>query len=208
MIYVFDLDGTLVDSTYRHGYLMEKLLQDEGIKVEDGFKEKFLDLKRDGLSSMTILQDVYIYDKCLVKRVVEKWIGQIESDEMLAFDRLYDDSIEILGRIRESGFQIFFMSLRQRQKAVLEELRRLGLIEYADKVYIGKPFDGVKYKAECLDELRKRDKVIMVGDTEVDYEAAKLCGVECFMLSRGFRSEDYLKKIGVSKAYNGLDLLI
>lgn len=207
MIYVFDLDGTLIDSTFRHGFLMERLLNAEGIKTEESFQERYMNLKSDGMSSKAVLKDVYGLDDDLVDRVVKKWIDQIESDEMLAFDKLYDDSIDTLERIKGRGEKIYYLSLRQRKKAAIEELKRLGIYEYAEEVYIGKPSAGVKFKAGKLIKLKKgKNNVIMVGDTEVDVKASINAGTGRYIVNRGFRSSVFFESFQII-TIKGMDQL-
>lgn len=194
MIYVFDLDGTLIDSTFRHGFLMERLLSKEGITVEEDFQERYMRLKRDGMSSKTVLRDAYGLNPDLVNKVVKKWVEQIESDEMLALDKLYDDSIETLERIKETGSQIYYLSLRQRKDAAICELKRLGIYDFAEEVYIGKPSEGVEYKVEKLRRLKMMDEVLMIGDTEIDYEASETSKALYYLLNRGFRSRSYFER--------------
>ena len=181
MIYVFDLDGTLIDSTFRHGYLMGRLLREEGIEVEESFWDRYLNLKREGLNSKAVLRDVYGFEEGLVDRVVKKWVEQIESD----------DSIETLERIKVRGNKIYYLSLRQREDAAIDELKRLGIYDYAEEVFIGKPSEGVQYKVGKLRLLKSIDKIKMVGDTEVDYEAAKNVSSSFVGLYRGFRSKSF-----------------
>ncbi len=52
MTFVFDLDGTLIDSTARHYILMRKILSDKGISVASGFDESYMKYKADGNLSL------------------------------------------------------------------------------------------------------------------------------------------------------------
>ncbi len=194
MIYVFDIDGTLVDSSYRHGFLMKNLLIEEGIKVNSDFQKKFLDYKRNGMNSRAVLKDVFGFEENVTNRVVSRWIREIESDEMLDYDVLYSDSIGVLERL--SNERIIFLSIRKRKNAAIRELKRLKIYNYAEEVFIETP-GTTNMKIKRLKEIKNgnRQEVIqMIGDTEIDYEAAKKNDVKSYILNRGFRSEFFWRK--------------
>ena len=206
MKYVFDLDGTLIDSTYRHGYLMKEILEEEGIQLEKDFQEKYMDYKRNGLSSKEVLNEIYNFDVSLTDRVVDKWVKQIESDDMLCHDILYNDSIGVLKKIRNHGMKVYYLSLRQRKTSAIEELKNLRIFDYADEIFVGKPSEGVEYKMSILNQLGGAEKTIMIGDTMIDAEAAIGAKVDFFILNRGFRSQNYFDARGIN-TFNSLEEL-
>ena len=192
MIYVFDLDGTLIDSELRHGVLIKRILGNAGIPTDGDFLNKYLEKKRMGKNSKMILLEEFIIDEEAADTLVGEWIEGIENDEMLLYDKLYFDSLDTLKRIKESSQNIYFLSLRNRKDAAVSELKRLGIYDYATDLYIGATELGELYKAKKLTELKTIDEVIMIGDTEIDYEASKMAGVSSYIVSRGFRNEEFL----------------
>jgi phosphoglycolate phosphatase len=48
------------------------------------------------------------------------------------------------------------------------------------------------------------DKVVYIGDSEVDYQTALNAGVDVIMVSWGFRDEDCLRSIGAEKILNAI----
>ena len=207
MIYVFDLDGTLIDSELRHGILIKKVLQEEGLAINASFVDKYIENKKCGKNSKIILKEEYGLDEGIINSIVNKWISEIESDEMLQYDKLFYDSLEILEKLRKSSYSIYFLSLRSRRDAAIKELNRLGIFHYATGIYIGDPLLGKQYKAKKLQEISLREEVIMIGDTEIDYEASEIARVSSYILSRGFRNESFLNKNGI-KSYIDLSHLI
>ena len=206
MIYVFDLDGTLIDSSLRHGILINRILLEEGMEADDAFMNKYMENKRNGMNSKMTLQAEYGLDEKTADRLVSKWIDGIESDELLLNDKLYFDSIETLEKLKNRQKRISFLSLRNRKDAAIKELKRLGIFDYATDIFIGNTNLGKQYKANKLKELRHREEVIMIGDTEIDYEASRMAGVKSYILDRGFRSMDYFKLYGIQTHSNFLNI--
>lgn len=86
---IFDLDGTLVDSSDR----MYKLFDD--LEPEFGYKkEEYWKLKKNEISHKMIFESAgrgreYYSFHC-------RWLDQIEASEYLSFDTLYPNIIESL----------------------------------------------------------------------------------------------------------------
>lgn len=74
MTYVFDLDGTLIDSRERHWQLMKKLLRKHGVEAYDDFAESYMSYKADGHSGLDYLIDVMGIEQGLAKVVQQEWI--------------------------------------------------------------------------------------------------------------------------------------
>ena len=60
MTYIFDLDGTLIDSTKRHWLLMMHILRQYNVSVNDGFGLDFITYKSYGNSGYDYLTNVLI----------------------------------------------------------------------------------------------------------------------------------------------------
>ena len=99
MIYVLDLDGTLIDSSIRHGELLRDILNKYNINCSVNFENEYLEFKRNGGSTFYYLQDVMGLSKVLCTEISRKWIEHIEDWKWLLKDILYDDALPFLNRI-------------------------------------------------------------------------------------------------------------
>lgn len=196
MTYVFDLDGTIIDSTDRHWMLMQKLLREHSIEVDQDFKSDFMRYKRNGNSGLKYLTAVMGLNKGLALMIQDEWIHQIEDDSWLDKDKLYDDAIQTLNGLNGD---IIFLTIRDNRKGLCDELARLGIDKY--KLIV---LNNGESKAK---ELKKIEgKCIVVGDTEVDYNAAIEANCNVYILNRGFRSKAFWEKAGIESYKNLLQV--
>ena len=187
MIYVFDLDGTIIDSTKRHYMLMERILMDYGIEVPSDFAKSYMGYKADGNSGKSYLKDILGLTPETADKIQKEWIDHIEDDDFLLTDELYPDALKAL---EEADGRIVFLTVRENESGLRKELTRLGI---GDHELIVLPHTGSK--SRVLKELN--GDCIMIGDTEVDYEASKEACCKSYILNRGFRSERYWEQRGI-----------
>ena len=196
MTYVFDLDGTLIDSRKRHWMLMDKLLRQHGIKVPDSFQTSFLSYKADGHTGLDYLTLKMNIPNNIAEKIQTEWIVHIEDEELQKHDVLFPDVISTLSMIND---RILLVTLRNNENNLRRSLKKLRLEKYNTIV--------LKHGSSKTSVLRTiKDDLIMIGDTETDYEAAVEAQCRYYILNRGFRSELFWKKRNV-RSYSGLDEL-
>lgn len=117
---------------------------------------------------------------------------------------VYKGIMSLLGQLSEGGYKIAIVSNKP-DKAV-KELAALHFGEYV-KVSIGET-EGVSRKPapdtvlRAIEELGSiAGKTVYVGDSEVDVETAKNCGIMCVGVTWGFRDREVLEQ-------NGADYII
>ncbi len=197
MTYVFDLDGTIIDSTKRHYVLMEQILRSNGILVDEDFASSYMDYKASGKSGKSYLIEILGIDKDKATEIQNEWIRHIEDDSMLALDELYDDALPTLSKINDS---IMFLTIRDNSEGLKESLTRLGIDNYDIKI-----LPHGESKTSVLEQIA--DHIIMIGDTEIDYKAAQEAGCEFYILNRGFRNESFWNDLGVDSHKDLSDLI-
>lgn len=196
-MYVFDLDGTLIDSSARHWMLMVELLHQYGFDTGEEFADEFMRYKRRGNSGYRYLTDVLKISQQCAEEISSEWVKHIEDEKWLIFDTLYDDTIPTLKKIEG---RILFLTIRNNKESLMSELKARGIAIYPIKV-----LSTGQDKAEILKMIS--DEKIMVGDTEIDYRAAVESDCPYYMLNRGFRSKEYWDKQGVA-SFDGLRYLL
>lgn len=105
--------------------------------------------------------------------------------------RAYDGIMELLENLRQRGYVMAIVS--NKNHAAVCELNRLYFKDYIETA-IGQK-DGIRKKPapdtvlQALKELGKdRDSAIYVGDSEVDFMTAQNMGMDCVLVTWGFRT--------------------
>lgn len=205
MIFLLDLDGTLIDSFSRHGLLLESILQ----KYAPAFHIQTADYtsaKRSGKNNYQYLTEYLGLPEDTTRKICDEWVGHIENPEWLQYDKLYSDAKPFLQLIKSRDDKIIFLSARHDANGAYDEVKHLGIDQYADDVIIVNKNAKYQTKSEYIQHLLADTMtpslqqspecgIIMVGDTEDDFNAASANQIPFFILNRGFRSSEYLAKI-------------
>ena len=195
---VVDLDGTIIDSTKRHYLLLQKLLKESSAPINFNHQD-YLSYKRNGHNNYDFLTKRLNINPRLANKIQKEWVNNIESPELILTDNLYPDVIKFLNDIKSLGYNIVFLTSRQSQENLYKELEHLGLIFFPKQIIV---VHG--NKVDAFRNIPDSPK-IMIGDTEMDFEAAEKSNAKSYILNRGLRSPRFLHKIGVKKTYNNLD---
>ena len=154
--------------------------------------------KRNGGNTFGYLTTKLCMPEEFAYKIAEEWIEKIEDYNLIMdYDILYADSIYTLERVKKNN-HIFFLTSRINAKNLLSELKLLKIIDYAEDIKICNPLKAKEIKTQFIHSLSStNENIIMIGDTEVDYSAAKACECMYYILNRGFRSKDFWEKSGV-----------
>lgn len=180
-VVAFDLDGTILDSRKRHEVLLQKL-----VSKHYGFLDTsdLISFKREGFSNIDYLLLKKIPED-VAKEIQKEWIELIETDEYLEMDTLYSDSLSILNKYSQDN-DLILLTARKDSQRVFDQLKKFKIDKYFKEVCIVYPDNNVVEK-KCM-YLRKYCAQIMVGDTKVDYCAARSAGIEFIYRGDGFHS--------------------
>lgn len=193
---LFDLDGTLVDSSEGITKCVQYALARFGIDEPDRerltpfigppLSESFM--KYYGFSREQALTAVSVY------RERYQTIGIYECS-------LYPGVRECLRRLREQGLRIGMASSKPEASCRII-LDHFGILELFDDV-VGATMDGsIGTKEEVLREVMRRwpglsaDELCLVGDTSYDVEGAGLVGISCVAVSYGFGDVGQMRDLG------------
>jgi len=210
MIFVLDLDGTLIDSSKRHGALLKSLLDKRNIKYPQGVESEYLEYKRNGNNTTHYLTEVLRLEDSESNKIVREWVEHIEDWKWITKDVLYDDTIPFLTKIGKNN-TIIYLSNRQNEVNLIKELSRLQILQYANYVYVSNPNNGWKGKSQILSNILENHtalEITIIGDSEVDEKAAYDNGIRVFLLNRGFRSKNYWNSRGLSSICSLNEILL
>lgn len=186
---LFDLDGTLLDTS-------------EGIK--HSVRHTISVMRYKNLSEETILKFV----GPPIQNSLMSYCG-VDSDEAqrganvfrdfyksnaLFEAKLYDGILELLAELKLKGIKIGVATYKREDYAI-DLLKYFGIDKYCDVIH-GADNENVLSKADivemCIKEIaEKREKVVLVGDTEHDAKGAADAGISFIGVTWGF---EYIPK--------------
>jgi phosphoglycolate phosphatase-like HAD superfamily hydrolase len=185
MLIGLDLDGTLLDSRLRHVAAIQQAAEDVEVPMSESKAWAYFQLKCEGRSGIEALQNLGIP---LAAMIIRRWIEIIETEEMLAFDQLYPDTMDALKSSRARGNMFVLATGRQNAYAARKQIARLGLEIFFSEIVVIDPLDRSRTKAVAT---RHHDFDAIVGDTEVDLEWANELKKSFYASSYGFRAQSY-----------------
>lgn len=202
---VFDLDGTLVDTSYGLNRSMNEAL------------------KKNGLSPIGI-DDTRRFVGNGIKTYAKRAVDSLTKENDPEKDRLtlnvYDDFVADYGKNALDGSTLYdgidetLVELKKRnvKLAVLTNKAQFATDLFAERLLSKYCFDRIVGQSDGLPlkpspdgligimkELNaEADETLMVGDGETDFLTAKNCGVECVSALWGFREKADLEKFGAN----------
>lgn len=206
---IFDLDGTLLNT------------------LEDLLGSVNFALKKAGMNLRT-LEEIRGFVGNGVRRLVELAVGEQQGRLEEVFQDFkehyalhcndktgpYPGILELLAKLKEKGFQMAIVS--NKYYDVVQELNQLYFQEFIP-VAIGEK-EGINKKPapdtveEALRQLgSSRENCVYVGDSEVDIQTAQNAGMDCIVVTWGFRTREEQERAGgrvfVDKPMEILELL-
>jgi phosphoglycolate phosphatase-like HAD superfamily hydrolase len=196
-----DLDGTLLDIENRYLNLFNYICKI--FNIDNVSPIFFWKRKREGETNIQILKN-YGFDDKLLYNFQNFWISSIESNFWLGFDKLQDDAYDFLNYLDDQKFGIYLLTGRNNRVELIQQLKRLKIDKYFEKVFNVEIFDLVKHKEKLLDMYQPD---YFIGDTEVDYKSCRNLGVKFYCVNNGFRSKSFLEKNKIDVSFENLSNL-
>lgn len=198
---VFDLDGTITDSSEGITKCVAYALANEGIKVED-LSDLFCFI---GPPLVDSFREFYGMDRETAERATAKYRERFSTVGMFE-NRVYEGFEEMLGRLKDAGCRLAVATSKP-QKFTEQILDHFGLTGYFDYV-AGATFDnshsskpeliGRALDAMGCEEKNRSSCAIMVGDRKFDIEGANALGIDSIGVQYGFAPENELERSGAT----------
>ncbi len=186
---IFDLDGTLLDTSTRHFTVYETVTKQFNGTVLD--KAAYWQQKRRNTPWPEILTASGI-DPGQSQAFLTKFIALIEQIDMLKLDELFPFSLPCLERL--SAYELYLVSLRRNEANLLQQIEWLGLAPHFARVITGHTEnEGFEMKKELIGRLNEKNAVV-IGDTEADIKAARLLGLRSIAVTSGIRDNGLLEQ--------------
>ena len=212
---MFDLDGTLFDSSEGIMECYRKGLEHFGICVKDDDQLR----KVIGPSLYTSYRDFFGLKDEQVNEAVKIYRRHYNSDGIYKV-RMYDGVKELLGLLKRNNF-ILCLATSKPQKMAEKILNFSDLVQYFD-VVCGANLDGSRSeKIELINEVLNRvqitynygncidkNNVFMVGDRFYDIKGAVLARIHSIGVTYGFGSKEELLDAGAEFIADSADDIV
>lgn len=190
---VFDLDGTLVDSSNNIHTAATKTFEKLGMKVD--FPKAELD-KRIGAHFQDIFNDLNI-----IVDDIESYIEIYKEFyfQFIGLSVLYPGVVQFLSLLKRNGVATAILTTKA-QGQVKKIVKHFNLDPYFDIVSGRKPGVELKPHPQPLQIIMNEaglspSQTLMVGDSEFDIGCGKNAGVKTVAATYGYRNIDDLKKL-------------
>lgn len=188
--YIFDLDGTLADSSKEVLLCFEKAFETIGIEIDktrlnsDVIGPPLVDIIK--LIAPHIKDDIVLLD-----RVVQAFREIYDYDEN-DISTLYDGVYELLHDLKKEGKRLFVATFKPMLPTV-RVMKKLGLDMFED-VYTIDKFGEKITKTEMIEDIvkkygLKKEETVMIGDAINDMNAAQNAGIKGIAALWGYESD-------------------
>lgn len=204
---LFDLDGTLVDSSIGITRSVQYALKHYGIEEQDKGKLRLF----IGPPLVDSFQKYYGFSEEQAKEAVLKYRERYTTKGILEC-RLYPGVENCIRILKGQGYLVCLASSKP-ETFCKRILGNCGILELFDEV-VGATLDGSRNsKEQVLDEVFKRwsriqkESVCLVGDTVYDARGAKNAGISFVAVTFGFGDLEEIKEAGVDAVCQHMDEL-
>ena len=200
---IFDLDGTLIDSSNRMYTLFQELVPQSNLT-----KEEYWGLKRDKVNHKKLLEK--FYPEVDFEDFNSRWMSMIEEERFLIMDTNYPDTVEVLDTLARKN-KLYLLTARQSEEGLKKELNRLGLDRFFTEILTtaGKTpkdvlldsFMDSNPKTFCSDDW-------FISDMGADILTGKSKGFRTIGITHGFMNDTRLKEYAPDYIVNELRELV
>lgn len=187
---LFDLDGTLVDTSKDITNALNYALKADGIKeltVQDTIK-----MVGEGITRL--IEKILDEKKLRVRDKIIKRFLSYYSEHLADYSYEYPyvrETLEQLGRYKKAVIS------NKRESLSIELLKRLNLLKYFDLVAgsdtISEKKPSPRPVLYIIEKLKAgKNESIIVGDSNYDIEAGKKAGIKTVAVTYGYKERQYL----------------
>jgi len=204
---IFDLDGTLADSTECVVQSAQNVGREANVRrvSDEQIRHRIGEPLGPMLAALFGVEDEAL--EHLVKRYSEEYVRLTAT-----LERPFDGSIALLQALRSDGRQLAIATGKS-QSGADNATHRMGLTPYFDSIHgivpgtPGKPHPAVLQRAMAALGVTASN-AIMIGDTTFDMDLARAIGVDAVAVSWGVHDVSLLRECGPRAVVDTMDELL
>jgi HAD superfamily hydrolase (TIGR01509 family) len=191
----FDLDGTLVDTTYLHTFAWWRAIDDAGIRLPMAEIHPLI-----GMGSSELLSALLGEDSEQISDAHGRYFAELHK-----FVRALPGAVDLVRRAKRDGSQtVIVTSAKKRDLDAL--LGALDADDSIDAVVSGEDVGQAKPAPDVFERAKAKvdpdpAATLVVGDSAWDAEAAERSGLKCVCLRTGGNDPDKLLQHGAIAVY-------
>jgi len=182
---MFDMDGTLWDSTKEICYIWNEVLKEYGVELSmerlQSLMGKTMDVIAENvMPEKSIEERKEIFDRCL----------QVENEYLEQHGGILYPQLEETLKVLKETYPLYIVS--NCQSGYIEAFLKYYKFEkyFDDFECFGNTGKGKSYNQKLVAKRNQLDRVIYVGDIQGDYEATMEAGFEFIHAAYGFGTVD------------------
>jgi phosphoglycolate phosphatase len=189
-LYIFDLDGTLLDSgkdiALAANYAFEKL------NLKTFLEEEII--SKVGYGAKKLIEDLIPEYPQEIKDKALEYFKEFYYSNPVIYSRLYEGAEETLKKLKELSKKVAVVTNKYEALSV-EILKKLNVIDYIDLV-VGADTTSEKKPHPLpvfytLEKLKSdKDKSIIIGDSETDVLTGKNAGIKTALVLQGYGNKE------------------
>jgi len=188
---IFDWNGTLVDDAWIFVDILNQLLMSRNLRAITLGEYKNL-----------FCFPIKSFYQELEFDISKKSFAQLEKEFVNEYNqrmfkpKLFDDVLTVLKHFKKRGLSLSILSASN-EKILVKLINHYSLTKYFDYI-VGVNNYGANGKIESGHNLLKKinqtnDQIIMVGDTDYDYDISLNLQIDCILIANGHQSLNKLK---------------
>jgi len=206
-LYIFDLDGTLLDSgkdiALAANYVFEKL----NLKT---FSEEEI-ISKVGYGAKKLIEDLIPEHPQEIKDKALEYFKEFYYSNPVIYSKLYDGAEETLKKLKELSKKVAVVTNKYEALSV-KILKKLNVIDYIDLV-VGADTTSEKKPHPLpvfytLEKLKSdKDKSIIIGDSETDVLTGKNAGIKTALVLQGYGNKELALSLNPDYVLDGLKFI-
>jgi phosphoglycolate phosphatase len=206
-LYIFDLDGTLLDSgkdiALAANYAFEKL----NFKT---FSEEEI-ISKVGYGAKKLIEDLIPEYPQEIKDKALEYFKEFYYSNPVIYSRLYEGAEETLKKLKELSKKVAVVTNKYEALSV-EILKKLNVIDYIDLI-VGADTTSEKKPHPLpvfytLEKLKSdKDKSIIIGDSETDVLTGKNAGIKTALVLQGYGNKELALSLNPDYVLDGLKFI-
>lgn len=191
---IFDLDGTLIDSTLRLYKLFQSLVPNSKLTYDE-----YWELKRNKINHKEILTSKFNYTTEAYELFEKEWMIEIEKTQWLALDKPFEGVTQMLIDLSQYH-KLFLVTARQSEEAALHQIKSFGWELFFNKILVTRQ----KFNKFVLikNSIQVDQNDYLIGDTGKDIETGKMLGIKTIAVLSGFLNKSKLLPYGADYIVN------